>query len=266
MKKLIFSLLAISLLMTSCDDGWGIFDGGKRITGKGAVERTTRDLKDFKSIDLSTSADVFVKQGTAFKVEVEAQKNIAELFETVVENGVLILKLKSGTWNLSYDKLNVYVEMPSIEALNISSSGNITAETAISSDNITLRVSGSGNILADKGVTAKTVKIGVTGSGDIQASGISTGDLATEITGSGGLELSGTADKADYSVTGSGNIAAKNVKSKTVNANITGSGDISCHADEAIDAHSGGSGDIKYSGNATSVKSKASGSGSVSKE
>jgi predicted small secreted protein len=266
MKKLIFSLLVISFLMTSCDDGWGIFDGGKRIKGKGAVERTTRDVKDFKSIDLSTSANVFVKQGTAFKVEVEAQKNVAELFETVVENGVLILKLKSGTWNLSYDKLNVYVEMPSVEALNLNSSGDMTVETAISSDNITLHISGSGNIVADKGVTAKTVKIEITGSGDIKASGIATGDLATEITGSGSLELSGTADRAAYLVTGSGDIAAKNVTSKSVDAHVSGSGNISCHADEALNALSSGSGDITYSGNATSVKSKASGSGSVSKE
>jgi Putative auto-transporter adhesin, head GIN domain len=266
MKKLIFSLLAISILMTSCDDGWGLFDKSKRITGTGAVERTTRDVKDFKSIDLSTSANVFVKQSTVFKVEVEAQKNIAELFETVVENGVLKLKLKNGSWNLNFDKLNVYVEMPSVEGLDISSSGDITVETALSGDKLTLNISGSGNIFAEKGLTVKTLKIDVTGSGDVKASGITIGDMSAEITGSGGLELAGTADKADYSVTGSGDISAKNVKSKSVEAQVTGSGDISCHADEALDAQSTGSGNISYSGSATVIKAKALGSGSVSKE
>jgi predicted small secreted protein len=266
MKKLIFSLLAISFLMTSCDDGWGIFDGGKRITGKGAVERTTRDVKDFKSIDLATSANVFVKQSTAFKVEVETQKNIAEVFETVVENGVLKLKTKSGVWNLDYDKLNVYIEMPAVEGIKISGSGDIAVETALSSDKLTLHISGSGNILAEKGLATKSLEISVGGSGGVKASGITTGELSAGITGSGGLELAGTADKAEYSVTGSGDISAKNVKSKTVQAHVSGSGDISCYADEAVDAHASGSGNISYSGNAASVKSKASGSGSVSKD
>jgi Putative auto-transporter adhesin, head GIN domain len=266
MKKLIFSLLAISVLMTSCDDGWGIFDGGNRITGKGAVERTTRDVKDFKSIDLATSANVFVKQGTAFKVEVEAQKNIAEVFETVVEDGVLKLKTKKGIWNLTYEKLNVYVEMPTVETLEISGSGDMMVETALSGDKMRLHISGSGNILAEKGVIVKALEIGLSGSGDVKASGISASELSTEITGSGGLELTGTADKANYSISGSGDISAKNVKSKTVEAHISGSGSISCHADESLDAHASGSGDITYSGNATSVKSKASGSGSVTKE
>jgi hypothetical protein len=266
MKKLIFSVCVLSFLMTSCDDGWGIFDGGNRITGKGAVERTTRDVKDFKSIDLATSANVFVKQGTAFKVEVEAQKNIADVFETVVENGVLKLKTKSGVWNLTYEKLNVYVEMPTVEGINIGGSGDITAETALSGDKITLHISGSGNLMAEKGVTAKTLEIGLTGSGDVKADGIATGELSAEISGSGGLKLAGTADNATYSVTGSGDISAKNVKSKSVEAVISGSGDISCHADEALDAQASGSGSITYSGNATSVKSHASGSGSVTKE
>jgi hypothetical protein len=266
MKKLICALLAISFLMTSCDDGLGIFDGGKGITGKGPVERTTRDVKDFKSIDLATAANVFVTQGTAFKVEVETQKNIADVIETVVENGVLVIKTKSGIWKLNYNKLNVYVEMPSVEGINISGSGDVAVETALSSDKLTLHISGSGNIVAEKGITTKKLDINLTGSGDVKANGISTGALTSEITGSGGLELAGTADKAAYSITGSGDISAKNVKSKTVEADISGSGDISCHADEALDAHSSGSGNITYSGNAASVKSKASGSGSVTKE
>jgi Putative auto-transporter adhesin, head GIN domain len=266
MKKLICALLAISFFMASCDDGLGIFDGGKGITGKGPVERTTRDVKDFKSIDLAMAANVFVKQGTAFKVEVETQKNIADVVETVVENGVLVLKTKSGVWKLNYNKLNVYVEMPSVEGINISGSGDIALETALSGDKLTLHISGSGNIVAEKGITTKNLDINLTGSGDVKASGIATGALMTEITGSGGLELAGTAEKAAYSVTGSGDISAKNVKSKTVEADISGSGDITCHADETLDAHSSGSGNITYSGNAASVKSKASGSGSVTKE
>ena len=207
-----------------------------------------------------------MKQGTAFKVEVETQKNIADVFETVVENGVLVLKTKSGVSNLSYDKLNVYVEMPAVEGINISGSGDISIETMLLGDKLAFDISGSGNISAQKGLNTKALQFGLSGSGSIDAGSITTSELSAEITGSGGLNTAGTADKATYSVTGSGDISAKNVKTKTVEARISGSGNISCHADEAIDADASGSGNITYSGNATAVKSKASGSGNVSKE
>lgn len=267
MKKLIIGLCCLSVLITSCDgDGWGLFDGGKRLTGQGAIERTTRDVSGFKSIDLATSANVFVKQSTTFKVEVEAQKNIAEILETTVEDGVLKIKFKKGTWQVNFEKLNIYVEMPSVERLLISGSGDLTAETALSGDNMDLHISGSGNITVDKGLTAKTLKVTLSGSGNIEAEGIATGELTTRISGSGDLTLAGTADKSSYTVAGSGDIDAKSVKSKAVEAHISGSGNINCHADESMDAHTSGSGDITYSGNATVIKSKSSGSGDISKE
>jgi Putative auto-transporter adhesin, head GIN domain len=265
MKKLIIGFLALSFLMTSCDDGWGIFDS-KSVKGKGPVERTTRDAKDFKNINLMASANVFVTQGTAFKVEVETQKNIDEILETVVEEGVLKIKFKKGTWNINVEKLNIYVEMPTVETLLISGSGDLVVETALTGDKMTLQISGSGNIKSDKTLTAKSLDVIVSGSGDIDVEAIATGELHTRISGSGGLTLAGTSDKAAYTVSGSGDINAKKLISKAVEAHISGSGNISCHANESLDAHASGSGDITYSGNATAVTTKASGSGDISKE
>jgi hypothetical protein len=251
--------------MTSCDDGLGLFDG-KRIKGTGAVERTIRDVKDFKSVDVMASANVFVKQSTTFKVEVETQKNIAEVLETVVEDGTLKIKFKQGSWSLSFDKLNVYVEMPTVENLDVTGSGDLTAETALTGEKIGVDITGSGNINIEKGLTAKTLKIGIGGSGDINIDGIDAGELSTKIAGSGGLILAGKADKAAYTVSGSGDVDASKLKSKAVEASVSGSGNINCNAEESLDARASGSGDINYSGNATAVKTKVSGSGSIEKD
>lgn len=265
MKKVIFGLLVLSLFITSCDDGLGLFEG-KRIKGTGAVERTTRDVKDFKSIDVMTSAHVFVKQSATFKVEVEAQKNIAEVIETVVEDGTLKIKIKQGSWSLHFEKLNIYVEMPTVENLEISGSGDLTAETALTGDKIGIDITGSGNINIEKGLMAKVLKVGIGGSGDIRIDSIVVTELSTRIAGSGELRLTGKADKAEYSVSGSGDIDAKKLKSKAVEASVSGSGNITCNAEESIDAHASGSGDITYSGNATAVKTKVSGSGNIEKD
>ena len=122
MKNLVICLVSMLFLLQSCD-GWGIFDGGNSVTGKGNIERVSRAVVGFKAVHLQSSANVFIRQGTAFKVEVEAQKNIADIFETVVEDSVLVLKFKNGTHNIRFDKLNIYVEMPNIEGIEVAGSG-----------------------------------------------------------------------------------------------------------------------------------------------
>ena len=270
MKKLGFgaaALLISALFFTACDgDGWGIFDNGKRIVGKGALEKFDRDAKDFKGIEVSSSANVYVRQAAAYKVVIEAQKNIADVFETVVEGGILKLKFKSGSWNMQFDKLNVYVETPSVSSLSISGSGDVTVETPFEGDDLSISVSGSGNVKADKTLTFKKLETQISGSGDMNLSDVASDDVSSKVTGSGNIELKGKAQTAHFTVAGSGDLEAKNLIAKSVVASVGGSGNITCHADEAIDANAGGSGEIKYSGNATSVKSHAGGSGAVTKE
>ncbi len=81
--------------------------------------------------------------------------------------------------------------------------------------------------------------------------------------GSGNFEIKGTGEKAKFDVTGSGDIDANDFVTKSAEAQTTGSGNINCHATESLDAHIMGSGDIRYSGNPPSVKSKAMGSGEI---
>ncbi len=266
MKKLIIASIALLFLLNSCDDGFGLFGSGNRIEGKGEVQKQDRDAKDFKGINLSTSANVFVKQGTAFKVTVEAQKNILDIVETVVENGILNIQFKTGSWNLRFDKLNVYVETPSVSSLEISGSGDMTVESAFTADDFTLAISGAGNIKMPNGVTAKKLKISIGGSGDINMDKTTAPELTAELTGSGGLNIRGTGEKAHLEIMGSGDIKATDFTTKATEATTTGSGNISCHASEKLDAHVTGSGDIQYTGNPPSVQSSATGSGEIKKQ
>lgn len=262
MKKLIIASCAFLFLLTSCDDGFGLFNT-KRITGKGAMEKQDRDAKDFKGIDLMASADVIIKQGATYKVIVEGQQNILEILETVVDNGILQIKFKEGSWNLNFDKLNVYVETPSVSSIELSGSGNMTLESAFNSDDLDIKVSGSGNIKTADGLTAKKINVEIGGSGDIKMGATTATALKATVLGSGNFDIKGTGDKAEFQVTGSGDIDADAFITKSTEAQTMGSGNINCHATENIDAQIMGSGDIRYSGNPPSVKSKAMGSGEI---
>lgn len=263
MKKLIIASLAFLFLLNSCDDGFGLFTNSSRIVGKGAIEKQDRDVKDFKGIDLKAAANVFVKQGATYKVTVEGQKNILDVVETVVENNILLIKHKDGAWSMSYDKLNVYIETPSVSSLEISGSGDMMVESAFTSDDFTIELSGSGNIKMPNGLTTKNLKASIGGSGDINIGSSTTTELEANIHGSGNFNIKGSGDKAKFEVTGSGDINANEFITKSTEAHTTGSGNIKCHATEKLDAHVTGSGDIDCKGNPPSVQSKATGSGEI---
>jgi Putative auto-transporter adhesin, head GIN domain len=242
MKKNLLLIFAALVTLVACDNMKGnIFAKTK---GTGSIQKTTRDVKGFKGIDIQASADVQIQQTAGdFKVVVETHQNIADIFETVVENDVLLLRFKPNQGNVSYDKLIVYVDAPTFEKLIVSGSGNFTGSN-LKSDNLLMDISGSGNINI-KDIVAKEIKADLSGSGDI--------------------EIGGTAEKATCDLSGSGGVDSKNLKTKDVVATISGSGNINCNAEATLEAEVSGSGNIRYSG-APSVKSKITGSGNVEKE
>jgi Putative auto-transporter adhesin, head GIN domain len=242
MKKNLLLIFAALVTFTACDNMKGnIFAKTK---GTGPISKFTRDVKGFKGIDIQASADVQIQQTAGdFKVVVETHQNIADIFETVVENDILLLRFKPNQGNVSYDKLIVYVDAPTFEKLIVSGSGNFTGGT-LKSDAFQAEVSGSGNITIQD-LTAKEMK--------------------ADIGGSGNITVGGTAEKAIYEVSGSGKINAKTMKAKDVFADVSGSANVNCHAEATLTAEVSGSGNIYYGGN-PSVKSSVSGSGNIEKE
>ena len=84
------------------------------------------------------------------------------------------------------------------------------------------------------------------------------------ISGSGSVELSGSADRTKISIAGSGDMNGKRFKTGDANVTIAGSGNANLGADKSISANIVGSGNVNYTGNAT-VSSHTIGSGRVSK-
>jgi Putative auto-transporter adhesin, head GIN domain len=242
MKKNLLLIFAALVTIVACDNMKGnIFAKNK---GTGPIQKFTRDVKGFKGIDIQASADVQIQQTAGdFKVVVETHQNIADIFETVVENDVLLLRFKPNQGNVSYDKLLVSVDAPTFEKLIVSGSGNFTG-ISLKSDNLLLDISGSGNI---------------------NIKDISVREIKTDLSGSGNIEVGGTAETAISDLSGSGGVESKNLKAKDVMAIISGSGNINCNAEANLEAEVSGSGNIRYSGS-PAIKSKITGSGDVKKE
>jgi len=222
----LFTLSANTFALSS-----SVYQGGK-----------VRNVPSFNELNLSISANVYLKQGNTQKVEIHASDRLLEKIETEVKGSALNIKWTERNVRHT-EKIKIYITMTDVNALRIAGSGDIIASGLISTSDLELKISGSGNIeLPD--VKANKVSSKISGSADISLKGSSTvGELSVAISGSGDVNAGG-------------------LPVNNVSIAISGSGDCKVHAMETLKARVAGSGDVYYKGKAT-IDSKVSGSGSI---
>jgi Putative auto-transporter adhesin, head GIN domain len=251
-----------------------------------AQKRETREVSTFTKISFRTAGKLYVKQGSPQKVEIEGSAEMLEKIKTKVEGGKLSIgpEEKWNNWNWSNDdKVTVWVTVANIETMSVSGSGDLIAQTKITtSGNMNLNVSGSGSLTAeieagdvDSDVSGsgeidikgkfKNVSADVSGSGQVSVNGTISGKADFEISGSGKVSASGSAESLSADISGSGKVLGANLVTNTAKIDITGSGDVEITVNKDLDADISGSGTVLYKGNPAHVNGNASGSGSVKK-
>jgi len=226
-----------------------------------------RSIKDFNSISLSISAEVYLSQRDKFSVQIISNSDdIIKEIKTTVSKGTLKIFVEnpSRLWKQSGLQIKIFITMPDIEKLNIAGSGTIRAKKIVS-DNISLSVAGSGCIWIND-LTTEIVETRVAGSGIITFENLSAKILSANVAGSGIIKMASDKiiDDCTLSVAGSGIIKAKNLKAHAATATVTGSGYIGIDVSQQLTAKVTGSGVIRYSGK-PNINSKITGSGSISK-
>lgn len=87
--------------------------------------------------------------------------------------------------------------------------------------------------------------------------------LSIELTGSGEVDLAGSADRLEIDISGSGSIAGFGLETKVANLRVSGSGDIHATATESVRARVSGSGKIKIAGSPGEKDTDVTGSGKI---
>jgi hypothetical protein len=231
MKRLVFILFAVALVSAATIS---------------ARAQESRQVSGFNTVASSGPFNVHIKMDGNESVKVDADADIINDIETVVEGNILKIRFKDHeNRHRNIQKAEIYVEAKSLNSLLNAGSGSIKVDGTIATDNFKTILSGSGNISAV----------------------VKSEHLNAVISGSGSINLSGsTDDDAHLVVTGSGEIDGKHLKAQSVVGVITGSGNIYIDAEKSIRGSITGSGNVIYSGNATSVTSHTTGSGRVTKE
>jgi len=211
----------------------------------GQTVKETRNVSGFTGVSLAFSGDVYVTQGSQFKVEIEADKDVLDVLISEIEGDRLVLRTKNGAWR-NLGQVKAFITMPEIDQLTVSGSGDMICESSVKADEIELAVSGSGSLRLSN-LTAREVDAVVTGSGDIIVNGHASenSELDVTITGSGNIKAEGLAvSEASVRITGSGS-ASVNVL-KELETNITGSGSVYYKGNPLVNASATGSGRTRF--------------------
>ena len=141
LKVLVIAIFAaFALSTTSC---YFDFDNDGNLfgceSGHGSVVSRTLFLDDFHSLDLQSSADIFIRQGSQQEVVVEGQDNIIDLLDTRIRNGEWEIDFVDCIRN--HDKIEIYITIPDIRDLTISGSGKIYGENDWNVGDMKLKIS-----------------------------------------------------------------------------------------------------------------------------
>lgn len=206
------------------------------------AQRQKRPVDRFDKVSLGVAADLYLTQASQFNLELEGDSDDLEEIITEVRGDELLIKHKNNRgWNLSRDRVTIYISMPEVSSVSLGGSGKIIGENTIKSDDLSLSVSGSGSIRLK----------------------VEADEMLQKISGSGSIEVSGEADRVDVSISGSGDLDALDLEVDRYSVRISGSGKCRIFAGDVLEANISGSGSIYYKGDPDKIISNVSGSGKV---
>jgi predicted small secreted protein len=268
-------LLLVAMLVSGC--------GFQVISGSGKLASETRNLSGFTSVTLAGIGNVYLTQGPAESIRIEAEDNLIPYFDTSVRGSTLKIGIKDQYMGVSLQPtrpVKFYVTLPKIEAVTLAGSGNIFAGKLqagafrisllgsgdISTDNLAatdldIHLGGSGNISLGT-VSASQVTAYIAGSGDIQLGILTADKISSQTAGSGDITIGGKVNEQSTEILGSGDYLAGGLKSPTATVRVTGSGDTQVSASGTLNVTILGSGDVAYSGS-PKLNASIAGSGKV---
>jgi len=210
---LVLAVIGMAVLFRS---GWSSSSG---VQGSGVAVTQTRAVAGFTSLDLAGSNNVTVVVGGPQSVVVHADSNLINHVTTGVVAGTLVIG-DTGSFT-TRTPMSVDVSVPSLTALNLSGSGQISV-TGTNVPQLTVTVSGSG-LLSAAG-TATRLDVMLSGSGQAQLSQLTARDVHAVVSGSGLIQVTATTS-LDAAVPGSGTIVYSG-NPPQVTTSVTGSGTV----------------------------------------
>lgn len=220
------------LLFTSCIMG-------PSVKGDGNVKEEIRQTPDFHGVSVTSGMNVILLQGDQKEVRVIADKNLHELIETYVEDGILKIRALASIRGAKEKKVQVTVSH--IDQISATAGSNITTGNQLTGEQFAVKGSAGSNLNLDiKGENAM-----------ISASSGSNLHLEGEI-----LELT-------IKTSSGANIKAGDLTAEKCVAKASSGGNMWIHVKDELTADASSGGNIFYSGAQAGINISTSSGGNI---
>lgn len=190
--------------------------------------------EEFSRLTFKSVGEVFLAQGDACSLEIKGNPDLIGKVKTNIQDGELsiVYDVKITDWSdlqiLGSPKLQYFVTMKTVDAVNMGGAGNLEA----------------GHLDADK------LSLVHSGLGKLQISDLQGQDLTVELGGLGEILLKGSVQSQTVGLTGAGSYDAEGLASRTARVALSGAGSANVWVEETLEADVSGAGSIRYKGNA----------------
>jgi len=190
-----------------------------RLRGSGVSATQTREVGEFRSLEVNGSGAVRITLGEAQSLRVTTDDNLLEHVRTRVEDGVLVVDWARGSYSPKV-ALVVEVSAPSLEAVSLGGSGDLTFK-GLDAERFSASIAGSGSV-SGSGKCGQ-LSLSIAGSGDLRVYDVIAREVEVSIAGSGSAYVHAH-EKLDVSISGSGDVRYRG--KPAISRSIAGSGSV----------------------------------------
>lgn len=196
------------------------FDRG--IKGSGVTARETREVSEFKSVDVSSIFEVEITAQKDYAVEVEADDNLLQHIKTEVSGGTL--RIKSDDSLKPASPIRIRISAPDIEGIEASGASKVTLsnlknsrlavdasgvakiDIAGETSNLQVDVSGASKVDAERLISENAI---VDASGASHASVNVLNELRTDASGASKIRYTGSPRNVEKNTSGASSVKQK---------------------------------------------------------
>ncbi len=225
--------LCLTLMALSCQMVSNI---GPGVRGNGNVKSQERTVSTFNKIEVSNGLDLFLTQGDAESLTVQADENLLELIKTEVVGGTLRIYTEKSIRSAASRK--VKVNLKNIDTLTASSGSDVLSNSLLELEDLKVQASSGADI--DLELNAQNI-------------------FASSSSGSD-IYLSGTAHSIEADASSGSSVKASSLKAENGTADASSGADVSINVSGKLSANASSGGDVTYYGNPRILdKNKSSG-------
>ncbi len=205
-----------------------------------------REVKNFHSISVSSSFDVYLSQSNEEAVAVSAsEKKYLDRISVEVKDGILVIKYDNEgmQWNSGKKKLKAYISFKQIDKLTVSGACDVFINGTLKADDLVIKQSGASDL-----------------KGRIEVN-----KLSVDLSGASDMTVNGTALQLDVEASGASDFRGFDLVTDICNVSASGASDIKVTVNKELSAHASGASDVRYKGNGVIKDLRSSGASSVSK-